>query len=342
MKYEVTYKCGHVGEVDLFGKNADRERKLAYLATLECPECEHKHAEETAKENGLVELQGSEKQIGWAESVRVEKIANAEKELEVCKDKAMVAKFMAWLKAQNVAGWWIDHRYDNTRSLCREFMANAKKVEETEETAVETVEKTAEETEEVEETVATAIENEETVETKEGPAAETYGEEIDRIVKTEDVLNGDDETEKLIAMAFAMGVEKATKQISDQYTALLAGQRERAEGCRYYNMVNKVLGDVNPIYSPDYRGDVTKEFAGDKLHRTVGVTEKIKEVMSVAGVNGRGLAGVLKTTPQNATNKITRGVKSIADLIKIVDYCGGKIEITDKNGNVIPLNLQDL
>lgn len=311
MKYEVTYKCGHVGEVDLFGKNADRERKLAYLATLECPECEHKHAEETAKENGLVELQGSEKQIGWAESVRVEKIANAEKELEVCKDKAMVAKFMAWLKAQNVAGWWIDHRYDNTRSLCREFMANAKKVEETEETAVE-------------------------------PAAETYGEEIDRIVKTEDVLNGDDETEKLIAMAFAMGVEKATKQISDQYTALLAGQRERAEGCRYYNMVNKVLGDVNPIYSPDYRGDVTKEFAGDKLHRTVGVTEKIKEVMSVAGVNGRGLAGVLKTTPQNATNKITRGVKSIADLIKIVDYCGGKIEITDKNGNVIPLNLQDL
>lgn len=323
MKYEVTYKCGHVGEVDLFGKNADRERKLAYLATLECPECEHKHAEETAKENGLVELQGSEKQIGWAESVRVEKIANAEKELEVCKDKAMVAKFMAWLKAQNVAGWWIDHRYDNTRSLCREFMANAKKVEETEETAVETVEKTAEETEEVEETVATAIENEETVETK-------------------DVLNGDDETEKLIAMAFAMGVEKATKQISDQYTALLAGQRERAEGCRYYNMVNKVLGDVNPIYSPDYRGDVTKEFAGDKLHRTVGVTEKIKEVMSVAGVNGRGLAGVLKTTPQNATNKITRGVKSIADLIKIVDYCGGKIEITDKNGNVIPLNLQDL
>ena len=237
MKYEVTYKCGHVGEVDLFGKNADRERKLAYLATLECPECEHKHAEETAKENGLVELQGSEKQIGWAESVRVEKIANAEKELEVCKDKAMVAKFMAWLKAQNVAGWWIDHRYDNTRSLCREFMANAKKVEETEETAVETVEKTAEETEEVEETVATAIENEETVETKEEPAAETYGEEIDRIVKTEDVLNGDDETEKLIAMAFAMGVEKATKQISDQYTALLAGQRERAEGCRYYNMV---------------------------------------------------------------------------------------------------------
>ena len=299
-------------------------------------------AEKAAKENGLVELQGSEKQIGWAESVRVEKIANAEKELEVCKDKAMVAKFMAWLKAQNVAGWWIDHRYDNTRSLCREFMANAKKVEETEETAVETVEKTAEETEEVEETVATAIENEETVETKEEPAAETYGEEIDRIVKTEDVLNGDDETEKLIAMAFAMGVEKATKQISDQYTALLAGQRERAEGCRYYNMVNKVLGDVNPIYSPDYRGDVTKEFAGDKLHRTVGVTEKIKEVMSVAGVNGRGLAGVLKTTPQNATNKITRGVKSIADLIKIVDYCGGKIEITDKNGNVIPLNLQDL
>ena len=32
MKYEITYKCGHTGTVELFGKGTDREYRLARLA----------------------------------------------------------------------------------------------------------------------------------------------------------------------------------------------------------------------------------------------------------------------------------------------------------------------
>lgn len=40
MKYDVTYSCGHDGVVTLFGKGAERERKLAWYASSGlCPEC---------------------------------------------------------------------------------------------------------------------------------------------------------------------------------------------------------------------------------------------------------------------------------------------------------------
>lgn len=42
MKYDVTYGCGHQEVVELFGKTADRERKLAWMATAECPCCYRK------------------------------------------------------------------------------------------------------------------------------------------------------------------------------------------------------------------------------------------------------------------------------------------------------------
>ena len=40
MKEYITYSCGHEGTVQLFGKAADRERKIQYLQTkCVCPEC---------------------------------------------------------------------------------------------------------------------------------------------------------------------------------------------------------------------------------------------------------------------------------------------------------------
>ena len=83
MKYEVKMSCGHVETVELFGKTADRERKIAWLEKNgiceECKKAEREAADraaaESAKENGWVELKGSEKQIAWAESIRAEKMA---------------------------------------------------------------------------------------------------------------------------------------------------------------------------------------------------------------------------------------------------------------------------
>lgn len=74
----------------------------------------------------------------------------------------------------------------------------------------------------------------------------------------------------------------------------------------------------------------------------MSITTKIKMIMAAAGVNGRQLGEALNCPPQTAANKITRGVVKIDDLVKIVDYCGGKITITTKDGTAIPITLEDV
>ena len=73
----------------------------------------------------------------------------------------------------------------------------------------------------------------------------------------------------------------------------------------------------------------------------MSITDKIKMVMVSAGVSGRGLGAALGCTPQSASTKINRGIKSIDDLIKIVDYCGGCVQLKTKDGTVIPLTIDD-
>ena len=38
-KYIVNHTCGHQVEVQLYGKQEERYRRIAYLETLECNEC---------------------------------------------------------------------------------------------------------------------------------------------------------------------------------------------------------------------------------------------------------------------------------------------------------------
>ena len=80
MKYDVTHTCGHTSRVELFGKNADREKRLAWLERTVCPDCIRAEQNEAAIEQGLPELVGSEKQIAWALSLREKAIAAAEEE----------------------------------------------------------------------------------------------------------------------------------------------------------------------------------------------------------------------------------------------------------------------
>ncbi len=54
-KYTVTYSCGHEGVVELFGKVAEREKKIEYFEKNGlCRECYKKKMEEAAKAEGLV------------------------------------------------------------------------------------------------------------------------------------------------------------------------------------------------------------------------------------------------------------------------------------------------
>lgn len=92
-KYQVNFTCGHTETVQLFGKHTERERWIEWAERNKvCPECYEKQKEETrqeatkqaaaeAIENGLPSLTGSEKQIAWAERIRVEKISKIEESL---------------------------------------------------------------------------------------------------------------------------------------------------------------------------------------------------------------------------------------------------------------------
>ena len=48
-KYDVQYACGCEGVVNLFGKVADRDRKLEWIATKDCPKCAKAKKNEAAK-----------------------------------------------------------------------------------------------------------------------------------------------------------------------------------------------------------------------------------------------------------------------------------------------------
>ena len=86
MKYYVTFSCGHEGEVNLYGKAAERDRRIAwYEEEGICPDCYRKMKEEERRkadeeltayadkieaELSLPELEGTEKQVAWARKIR--------------------------------------------------------------------------------------------------------------------------------------------------------------------------------------------------------------------------------------------------------------------------------
>lgn len=90
--YTGTFKCGHEGKVVLYGSRKDREWKLKNAFDCLCDECywkqrEKEHNEENeraktkAEEYGFPQLAGTEKQIAWANTIRV---ATWERLSELC------------------------------------------------------------------------------------------------------------------------------------------------------------------------------------------------------------------------------------------------------------------
>jgi hypothetical protein len=124
-KVGITHKCGHVVEHNLMGPYKDRDRRAQWLADGDCPTCDTKRREEAnratneaaaqaAQEAGLPVLQGSEKQVAWAETIRMKAIAEAEAAIArtatTPERQEQVAPLLAKLKAQDQARWWIDSR----------------------------------------------------------------------------------------------------------------------------------------------------------------------------------------------------------------------------------------
>lgn len=140
-KYDVTYRCGHTGTVELYGKNEDRARRLEGLKVCDCPACEAASKRAAAerqvsedRDNGLPTLTGSEKQVNWAVQLRHEFIRQveefrqnltrtyeqaaathpelAEKHAEVYRQNMDISgrTLSAILAGRTAASWWIENR----------------------------------------------------------------------------------------------------------------------------------------------------------------------------------------------------------------------------------------
>lgn len=127
-KYTITYKCGHAGIVELYGKWNERERKIERYKNHVCPECYEaaQAAKCAAAEQKYVfpELtNGSERQIAWARTIRLKFVALRENQAkrnekryekfsqkDIEKHKAMFRAFCDEFFGETSAKAWIDRR----------------------------------------------------------------------------------------------------------------------------------------------------------------------------------------------------------------------------------------
>lgn len=157
--YYGTYSCGHEGRVQVYGPSKDRQWKADSEFGKVCPDCykeflaqkreeETKKAMELAKAMDLPPLQGTEKQVAWAEKIRQNLISWFDKltELDVeyfpreyegyqeirkltLDDMKVVKHFI--LENRTVATYYIDNRHNDVFAfIAREYKEALKTDEE--------------------------------------------------------------------------------------------------------------------------------------------------------------------------------------------------------------------
>lgn len=98
-QYKVTFSCGHEGWVNITGPTKNREWIRASKEKNVCPDCyrkwlqekreqENKESLELSKEMELPELTGTEKQVAWANTLRVQAIQKIDEYIQELEEKA--------------------------------------------------------------------------------------------------------------------------------------------------------------------------------------------------------------------------------------------------------------
>ena len=124
MKVTITRKCGHIDEIEVFGKNAIRERKIASAEKCLCEECtriNRLNAMSADLLDGWCELEGSEKQVLWAHDIRKEKAAELEKIAARTNMTEQFAPYMDVIRTRmSSAKYWIDNRSAAVQQISRD------------------------------------------------------------------------------------------------------------------------------------------------------------------------------------------------------------------------------
>jgi hypothetical protein len=131
VRYEITHRCGHISNIDLFGPRPERERKVEWLESQQCQQCRlvedgARAAEANAADN-LPVIVGSPKQVAWAEQIRRKALDHAARVRQVDPGALAAAMkpeiialgteyvqtyeaTMTKLRTETSARWWIDNR----------------------------------------------------------------------------------------------------------------------------------------------------------------------------------------------------------------------------------------
>lgn len=139
MKYHGTYSCGHEGTVDIGGKTKDREWKRSRTFSGLCPECAKAQrekerekkiaaAQKEAEAEKYPDLQGSQKQIAWAITIRQEFLFTLKTQIEKGKEQNGAEKLekaealLNWIiESKTKASDWIENREASFSELFAKF-----------------------------------------------------------------------------------------------------------------------------------------------------------------------------------------------------------------------------
>ncbi len=124
-KHAVTYTCGHTGEIVAFGSKRSREWAVVNAERGLCPDCYEaklaadraaatEAAAREAAEQDLPALEGTEKQVAWALTIRQKFLAEmdqwlAEHPLRDDIDATPVLRAIRSIQAETSAKWWIEN-----------------------------------------------------------------------------------------------------------------------------------------------------------------------------------------------------------------------------------------
>ncbi len=134
-KYSGIFSCGHEGTVGIIGPMKDREWKKERAFSKMCPECYSKYlaeerekanreAEKKNKEWELPELTGTEKQVAWANTLRIEFIDKIKNKLHELNENQIDRDYKEYLRDNNIllkefktfikdVDWLIDYILNN-------------------------------------------------------------------------------------------------------------------------------------------------------------------------------------------------------------------------------------